>query len=171
MVVRPTPALVRAALMNALGSPFAGGQVLDLYAGSGAVGLEFLSHGAAAAVFVEHAPASLAALRRNIATCRAEEVATVLPGDALAALARLAGTGRRFDWIFLDPPYADAPWAELLHSLADGRLLTRSGQVLTQSRRGLPPSLLGPPWVLLARRRYGDATVERLAWQSAEPPR
>src|ERR1700749_56127 len=103
---RPTAAKVREAIFNILGPP-PEGSVLDLYAGTGALGLEALSRGAAAAVFVEREHAPPAALRRNIKELALEGRATVLGADVRTGLRRLVGMAmaERFSWVFLDPPY------------------------------------------------------------------
>ncbi len=102
--VRPTADRVREAWMSILGEELRSARVLDLFAGSGALGLEALSRGAAGATFVELSPASLEALRANIAALGVEERATVHRGDALRFVGGLAaGT---FDVAFADPPYA-----------------------------------------------------------------
>jgi 16S rRNA (guanine966-N2)-methyltransferase len=102
--VRPTADRVREAWMSILGEELRSARVLDLFAGSGALGLEALSRGAAGATFVELSPASLEALRANIAALGVEQRATVHRGDALRFVDGLAaGT---FDVAFADPPYA-----------------------------------------------------------------
>jgi 16S rRNA (guanine966-N2)-methyltransferase len=102
--VRPTADRVREAWLSILQDAIPGARVLDLYAGSGALGLEALSRGAASADFVELAPASLAALGANIATLGLEPRATVHRGDALRFASRLAPGS--YDVAFADPPYA-----------------------------------------------------------------
>jgi 16S rRNA (guanine966-N2)-methyltransferase len=105
--VRPTADRVREAWMSILGDALPGAKVLDLYAGSGAIGLEALSRGAESAAFVELNPASLAALRTNIGALALETRATVHRGDALRFARRLEPGA--FDLAVADPPYtADA---------------------------------------------------------------
>jgi 16S rRNA (guanine966-N2)-methyltransferase len=102
--VRPTADRVREAWMSIMGQELRNARVLDLFAGSGALGLEALSRGAAEAIFVELSPASLEALRANIVTLGVGERATVHRVDALRYAEWLdAGT---FDLAFADPPYA-----------------------------------------------------------------
>jgi 16S rRNA G966 N2-methylase RsmD len=103
---RPTADQVRIALMDALGPWLPDARVLDLFAGAGGVGLEALSRGAAHATFVERDPRALAALVENIRTLDVESRTYVVRGDVARQLERLAGEGRRFEIIFLDPPYA-----------------------------------------------------------------
>lgn len=102
--VRPTADRVREAWFSILGDAVAGARVLDLYAGSGALGLEALSRGATSADFVELGAPSLAALKANIATLGVETVTTARRGDALRFAERLAPAS--YDVAFADPPYA-----------------------------------------------------------------
>ena len=103
--------------MSILGDALAVARVLDLYAGSGALGLEALSRGAASAEFVELAQASLAALRRNIASLGVDGQATVHRGDALKFAMRLAP--HAYDVVLADPPYTQAAAAELVQRFRD----------------------------------------------------
>lgn len=110
--VRPTADRAREAVFAALGA-IDGATVLDAYAGSGALGLEALSRGAASCVFVERSPRALDVLRANVRTLGAEGRSRIVRGDAVRALA--AG-GETFDLILLDPPYPD--WPRLAPRLA-----------------------------------------------------
>ena len=102
---RPTAARVREAIFNILGAAVAEARVLDLFAGTGALGIEALSRGAAAAVFVEDHPGALKGLRRNLETLGLLERSQVLPLPVAAALRKLAARGEPFGLVFLDPPY------------------------------------------------------------------
>jgi 16S rRNA (guanine966-N2)-methyltransferase len=101
--VRPTADRVREAWMSILGEELNGARVLDLFAGSGALGLEALSRGAASATFVELNPPSLRALDQNVTTLGLENAVTIHRGDAMRYAERLAA--RAFDIVFADPPY------------------------------------------------------------------
>ena len=103
MATRPTTDRAREAWMSIIQPSLDGAQVLDLFAGSGALGLEALSRGAAHATFVEDDPKDITALRQNLATLRAEDRATVVRGDAVRFVREL-GAGS-FDIAFADPPY------------------------------------------------------------------
>lgn len=100
----PSKSIVRTGLSNALMNQFAGAEVLDLFAGSGALGLEALSRGAHHAVFVDSSPAAAKAIRANIATLKA--AGEFLQADYRAALDRFQAEKRVFDIVYLDPPYA-----------------------------------------------------------------
>ena len=101
--VRPTAEPVRAAMLDHLGAELAGARVLDLFAGTGALGLEALSRGAARCDFVETRPASLHALKANIAALRLREKTRVFKKDALPFAAALRE--RSYQIAFVDPPY------------------------------------------------------------------
>lgn len=103
--VRPMQDKVKGALFNILGGRLEGAVCLDGFAGTGSVGLEALSRGAARAVFVDELHAAIKVLRTNIAKCGAEERAVVLHREFNRAVIDLAKKGVRFDLVFLDPPY------------------------------------------------------------------
>ena len=102
---RPTSDLLRQALFNVLGPRIQGASVLDLFAGTGALGLEALSRGAATASFVENDRRAVESLRANLATLKLTARSRVLVGDVFSKLGRLQQAGERFDCVFLDPPY------------------------------------------------------------------
>ena len=154
---RPTAAKVREAIFNILGPP-PDGSVLDLYAGSGALGIEALSRGARAAVFVEREHAALAALRRNLREMGLEERGTVVAADVCTALRRLSGRDERFCWVFLDPPYAKETEG-VLAELSGTDLLTSCAVVVVEhDRRHRPPASAGSLF-LTDRRQYGDTEL------------
>ena len=154
---RPTADRVRQALFDILmHAPWAGrsliegASVLDVFAGTGALGLEALSRGAGRATFVEHARPALAALRANIAACRAEERCTVLPVDALAV-----PKGESADIVFLDPPYGQDLVARTLVRLRAAGRLTGESLIVAETGRDEPPPVESP----LAERVHGAARV------------
>ena len=117
--VRPTAEHVRAALLDLLGGDVAQSRVLDLFAGTGALGLEALSRGARTADFVETRPSSLHALRANIAALRLRERTRVFKRDALPFAAALAADS--YDVAFADPPYGSRMLDRLIESWRAGR--------------------------------------------------
>jgi 16S rRNA (guanine966-N2)-methyltransferase len=147
---RPTADRVREALFAMLGD-VANARVLDLYAGSGALGIEALSRGAASAVFVDRDPKAVAAIERNLAAVGVE--AAVVKQDALRWLARADGP---FDLVFCDPPYDSAsrlagPLAERLPELTP-----EDARIVTESDKRHPLEL---PFPLLTERSYGDTRI------------
>lgn len=111
---RPTSDRVRESLFAILQARTSGSRVLDLYAGSGALGVEALSRGAERATFVERDRRALAVIRKNLDVCGFAERATVLGMDAEAALSALARSGETFDLVFCDPPYRSREAARIL---------------------------------------------------------
>jgi 16S rRNA (guanine966-N2)-methyltransferase len=148
---RPTSDRVREALFSILG-PLDGERVLDLFAGSGALGLEALSRGAGEAVLVERAPAALKALRANVEALGAD--AEVVAGDARAYLRAARERGAEYDLLFLDPPYRAAD--ELGRDLLLAPVLASRGRVVSESDRRAPLELDVP---IIDERRYGDTLI------------
>jgi len=160
---RPTTDRVREALFSALaarlGSDLGGGRVLDAFAGSGALGLEALSRGAASATFVERDRGALTALRRNVADLGAEPASRILAGDVFSLAGR--GMDGPFSLILLDPPYTldGARVGGLLESLAAVGSLSAGAFVSWEHALGADapwPDAFEP----VARKRYGATEVE-----------
>jgi 16S rRNA (guanine966-N2)-methyltransferase len=153
LATRPTAGRARQALFNILGE-LQGLDVLDLYAGSGALGIEALSRGARHAVFVESERAALGCVRQNLADLRFEDRARVLPLRVEAARKALAGT--RFDLIVCDPPWADldAAWKQIERWIFDD-CLKPGGRFVLEHPTSSPPAPL-PRATLLDQRAWGD---------------
>jgi len=158
-LIRPTGAKVREAVFNILGAAVLNARVLDLCAGTGALGIEALSRGAQDAVFVEDHPESLKVLRRNLESLGLQERTRVLPVAVLAALKKLKVRDEKFDLAFLDPPYGGELAAAAIRALGTANIMAPSGWVVAEhSRRDRLPETAG----LLTRRdlrRYGDTQV------------
>jgi 16S rRNA (guanine966-N2)-methyltransferase len=151
---RPTADRVREALFSILGWRVEGADVLDLFAGAGALGLEALSRGAARATFVDSAPAALRALRANLATLGAE--GEVVRADAVGWLRAASAGDRQYSLVFLDPPYrrAEALGAALSDALPS--VLGPDALVVSESDRRAPLELTIPT---TDERRYGDTLI------------
>jgi 16S rRNA (guanine966-N2)-methyltransferase len=150
---RPTSDRVREALFSILG-PIEGARVLDLFAGSGALGIEALSRGAAETVLVDASAAAVGAIRRNLETLGA--VAEVRRQDAVAYLRSASRDARQYDLVFLDPPYRQASALGPELSTALGPVLAPAARVVTESDRRAPLEL---DLALLDERRYGDTLI------------
>ena len=151
---RPTSDRVREALFSVLGASVQGARVLDLFAGSGALGIEALSRGAASAVFVDRAPRAVAAVKANLEALGIE--ADVRRAEASAWLRTASARVDAYDLVFLDPPYRRA--GELGRELSEAlaAVLAPGARVVTESDRR-DPLELGLP--LLDERRYGDTVI------------
>jgi 16S rRNA (guanine966-N2)-methyltransferase len=157
--IRPTSDKVREAIFSILGAAVMEARVLDLFAGTGALGLEALSRGAQTAVFVEEQPTSLAVLRRNISDLGLSDRTEVLPLPVKAGLKKLATRQAVFDLAFLDPPYGGGLAAASLEDLAAARILSASARVVAEhSRRETLPEVVGPLRGTDLR-SYGDTRV------------
>ncbi|HSN92248.1 MAG TPA: RsmD family RNA methyltransferase [Anaeromyxobacteraceae bacterium] len=153
-LTRPTGDKVRGAVFNLLGQFFEGGEVLDLYAGTGALALEALSRGCARAVCVEAERAAAEALRRNAEACGFGDRVEIRRERVAEALGRLPREA--FDLAFVDPPYAEGP-GEALRGL--GALLRPGGRAVAEhDARRPPPDRVGP-LDLEDRRAYGDTGI------------
>jgi 16S rRNA (guanine966-N2)-methyltransferase len=153
---RPTSDRVREALFSMLG-PIEDASVLDLFAGTGALGIEALSRGAAGALFVERDAAAVATLKDNLARLElAEPRARVRVGDALAALRSARGAGETYDLVFVDPPYSQLRDFERELSALLSAVLAPGGRVVVESDRRAPAEL---PLTVARRKRYGDTTI------------
>ena len=160
---RPTQALVREALFDMLQGEVQDAMVLDLFAGSGALGLESLSRGAASAVFVEKARNAAAVVGRNIEKLGFQDRATLLSMDWQQALSRLAALGKAFDLVFLDPPYR-LSLVPVLSQLTDSALLRPAAILALEHGKGQGPDT--PPCFSLRRRRaYGDTEITLLQYE------
>ena len=157
--IRPTPDRVRETLFNWLGTAIHGARCLDLFAGSGALGLEALSRGAAYVTFVEHDAAAARALRERLVEWQAAE-ARVERADALRYL---AGEARAFDVVFLDPPFASQLLSRSAALLEERHWLAADARIYLEcaAREGLPP--LPASWRLLKAKQAGEVGYHLLA--------
>ncbi|MDX1756905.1 MAG: 16S rRNA (guanine(966)-N(2))-methyltransferase RsmD [Marinobacter sp.] len=160
--VRPTPARTRETLFNWLTFHLAGSRCLDLFAGSGALGLEALSRGAAGTTFVEHSPELAQALRRNLKTLQCT-LATVSCQDVESFLA--TPPAQPFDVVFMDPPFRQG-WLERLYPLlSEGGWLRPGSWVYVEHESELAPPAPPANWQLHRQKRAGQVcyTLYRVA--------
>ena len=173
--VRPTSAKVREAVANILQNDLTGAVVLDLFAGTGALGIEALSRGAAYAVFIDNHPAALKTIRQNIDTCKLADTSQIIRHDPSRDLQCLAGLNRKFDLVFMDPPYARDVVTEALANLHDIRALAFGAVVVVEESaketaipKASPParekSLLTGHFRLNDQREYGKTLVTFLTY-------
>jgi len=158
--VRPTPDRVRETLFNWLGQRLDGAACLDLFAGSGALGFEAASRGAARVVMVEADRGAAAALRRSRDQLGAAAV-EIVAGDAFVYLAR---GGERFDVVFLDPPFRQNALPALLAALP--ARLQPGARVYVE---GAQPAVAAAPWRELKRSRAGQVSYQLLQWSEHDP--
>jgi len=142
VALRPTSDKLRETLFNVLGELVVDARFVDLFAGTGAVGIEALSRGAREAIFVEKQLPAVAVIKKNLESLEIRKGARVLPQDALQALKRLAeepgAADTRVDILFLDPPYAElAQYKNVLSFLGSANLLAENAVVIAEHQRSL----------------------------------
>jgi 16S rRNA (guanine966-N2)-methyltransferase len=146
-------------MFNVLGADIRGARVLDLFAGTGALGLEALSRGAADATFVERDREALVCLRANLAALGLGDRARILTQDALEATTSLAGAHAEFDCVFLDPPYSGEDALRFVEVLALDRILSENAVLVVQTSQRTPlpeqSGALRQAW----QRRYGESRL------------
>lgn len=162
MAVRPTSGRVREALFNIFMHEIKGATVLDLFAGTGALGIEALSRGAARAVLIDNASASLAVIQKNIRACGLQDAARTIRHDAAQDLACLPSLGMAFDLVFMDPPYKTGAIGQVLENLHASRALLPGAWVAAEhSHRTTTEAAAcdGTGFTLTDQRRYGKTVV------------
>ncbi len=155
---RPTSDMVKEAIFNALAPRLGGTRVLDLFAGTGGLGIEALSRGAQEAVFVERDPRSAAIIRDNLRAAGVEGLGAVRRANALTEVAALGREGVRFDIVILDPPYGQRLQVRALRALVEAGVLTPGAVAVVEGHwRDDPGEVAGLRRVRAAR--YGETGV------------
>ena len=136
LALRPTSDRLRETLFNILGAAVEDSVFVDVYAGTGAVGIEALSRGAKRVVFIENHKTAIALIQKNLVGLGIEKDADVVQTDAVKGLALLAKKGMLADFVFLDPPYGEsAEYGKALKFLSESRLLARGGRVIVEHEK------------------------------------
>ncbi|MCL5946460.1 MAG: 16S rRNA (guanine(966)-N(2))-methyltransferase RsmD [Chloroflexi bacterium] len=155
-LTRPTSGVVREAIFDILSARIAGSRVLDLFAGSGALGLEALSRGAVQGCFVDRSPAACAIIRLNAQTLHFQHVSHVVCGAAPPVFRQLDD---EYDLVFIDPPYAFREWCRLLEELGRSGIFAQDGMaVLEYAAREQPPEI-PITFSTVRQRSYGDTGI------------
>lgn len=159
MSIRPTTDKVREAIFNILSQPFSFKTVLDLFAGTGAMGIEALSRGAETAVFVDNDPKAVKIIKKNLDSCGFADRAVIIAKDVQSALKLLSKKGEKFDLVIIDPPYSSSLTGTALNHIADNGFLNTDGIIVAESSKRMiwDGGLKGIE--LFDRRRYGDTVV------------
>ncbi len=163
--LRPTAERIRETLFNWLAPRLAGARCLDLFAGTGALGLEALSRGAAESVFVENSPRAVATLQKNIATLEAQH-AIVHESDAFTFLKH--ADAQRFDIVFLDPPFAADMLEDLCRLLAESSILASDARIYIEEDRARPEVLLPDGWEVTRTKQAGNVRYSLVSVSTEE---
>lgn len=167
MLTRPTADRVKEALFSIIESRYEleGIQVLDMCAGTGGLGIEALSRGAASCCFIEKNREALRCLRQNLLATHCAGRATLLEMDLLRALPLLAARGSSYSIIFFDPPYSSELYGSVTTQVSSSGLLSPEGMFVAESSsRAVLPDRIGR-LVKSGRRVYGDTALEMYIWE------
>ncbi|MFB5660678.1 16S rRNA (guanine(966)-N(2))-methyltransferase RsmD [Alteribacillus sp. HJP-4] len=159
MKTRPTSDKVKEAVFHKIGPYFDGGAVLDLYAGTGNLGLEALSRGCDSAVFIDKSAAALKTIKQNIHSCSWQDCTEVYKNEAGRALTQLGNRKIKFDLIFLDPPYAHQQIENIVEKISAANLLNLHGMVVCEHQKNIefPEKIDG--LYKKSEDHYGDTAV------------
>ncbi|MFH0883080.1 MAG: 16S rRNA (guanine(966)-N(2))-methyltransferase RsmD [bacterium] len=156
--VRPTSGRVKDSLFNRIASRLPGARVLDLYAGSGALGIEAVARGADSVVFIENDRRSQQVIRENLKRCGFQNRGELIAGDVMKLLQHPDRLMGRFDLVFADPPYTDSDFSTVMGLLRQGNCLSPNGLVVFEgSSRSALPAPEG--WILQQRHEIGDTAL------------
>ncbi len=158
MGTRPTSDRVKESMFNILAGTVAGKRVLDLFAGTGGLGIEALSRGAKTAVFVDKCHSCCETIRENLVHTKLARLAEVMAEDVQAALEKLSRRGHQFDLVFLDPPYGKGLVLKTLASLEKNGLLSESSLLVAEHGRNEDISEAGS-FQLIRRETYGNTAL------------
>lgn len=158
MDTRPTQDKVKESLFSIIQAYVPGARVLDLFAGSGALALEALSRGAECAALADRDREAAVCIRRNVEKLRFAEAARLYTADWRQAVSQMQAEGRRFDLVFLDPPYRLPVLEECCAALADAALLEADALMVLEHRLDTPPAP-DARFVLWKDRVYGDTAI------------
>lgn len=164
--VRPTAQRVKEAMFSIIQFDIEGRRVLDLFAGSGQLGIEALSRGAREAVFVDNSRTAIAVVHDNLRHTRLEDRAVVLPSDALGFL---CSRPEPFDIVLLDPPYHAGLLPKVLEKIAAFDILHPGGIIVCESGEGFFPPELPAPYLKGRSYRYGTRSVTLYTRAAGEP--
>ena len=154
LATRPTADRTKEALFNILYNRISGSRFLDLYSGTGAVGIEALSRGAELAVFNDMSPSAVEIIKKNLEKTRLADRASIYKLKAETLVARLGLQKERFDIIFLDPPYSSGELALILTKILKSEILSTGGLIIAETAAGIDFSF---PGFVAEERKYGSS--------------
>ncbi|MFO7611996.1 MAG: 16S rRNA (guanine(966)-N(2))-methyltransferase RsmD [Clostridia bacterium] len=156
LVTRPTSDMAKEALFNILRERYSGGNILDLFAGTGSLGLEAVSRGAAYCVFVDNDAESILKIKKNIKKCSMVDETMVLKMDACKAVDSKLVTDRKYSCIFMDPPYGKVRLGLIIEKIAVNDIIEKEGVIVTEhGSQDIPPETMSG-FACVDRRTYGS---------------
>ena len=167
--LRPTSDRVKESIFNILGGAVEGKVVLDLFAGTGNLGIEALSRGAKRVIFVERGREATRLIKSNLAQCRMAMVSEIIPKDVSRAIGVLHQRGETFDIILMDPPYEGGLIEKTLWKLQSYRIYHDDSILIIEHDRREPLPADLPGWNLIRQRKIGDTLISFLTPRSPSP--
>jgi 16S rRNA (guanine(966)-N(2))-methyltransferase RsmD len=158
-LIRPTADKVKGSVFNVLGPKVVGANVLDLFGGTGNLGLEALSRGANSAVFVDQSETSIGLIKNNAASTKLADRVTIYRGEVLRTLDKFMATGKKFDLIFCDPPYNKGLVTAVLAKIDQSTLLTSGGTIIMEHSRHEPAAAVWNILTVDRTLRYGETMI------------
>jgi len=155
--IRPTSGFVKESVFNIVQFDIEGRSILDLFAGTGQIGIEALSRGARSAAFVDSSPRSIKLIKENLELCKVTEFASVYSADVLRFLER----DEKFDFIYVDPPYDSMLAETTLLKIAQLDKININGIMLTESRYDTVLPVLVPPYEIVKEYKYGNVKLTK----------
>lgn len=159
--VRPTTGILRKSVFDICQDRISDARFLDLFAGSGAIGIEALSRGAAHATFVDQNPRCILCIQENLRALKLEERATLLKGDVLTMLQRLEQQQKEFDLIYIDPPYSETHHCAELLTFLDDSNLARLATIFLEQASFTAPNFVLSHFRLKDTRRFGRSALHQ----------
>jgi len=167
--IRPTSDLVREAIFNLIGQDFTGARVLDLFAGTGALGIEALSRGASIAVFIDRSERSVKLIRRNLSRCDMEPVGITVKWNLARGLPwKNPWLRQGMDLVFIDPPYRKGLIPVILAGLCEGKILSPSSVVVAESSKTEPLPKVIRDLKMVKTRTYGETKIDIFTCEDAQ---
>lgn len=156
---RPTTDKIKEALFHMIGPYFDGGKVLDLYAGSGALGIEAVSRGMEEAYLIDMNPQAIAVINENIKMTKEDSKFTVIKSKDKVAISQLSNRGIQFDLVILDPPYADQMLTTVLKELIDNKLLKDGAVIVCETDKNSKVMIDDSELSLFKEKIYGQTKL------------
>ena len=165
--IRPTSDQIREAIFNIIGQDLGGVNVLDLFAGTGSMGLETLSRGASHAVFIDNSPQSIKLIKKNLALCGFQDSGAVLRRDLRKGVQQIYFLLKGiFDLVFIDPPYGKGLIVEVLRGLSKLTILADKALVIAESSKTEKLPVCFGTLEMIDDRSYGDTKISVYAYEA-----
>ncbi len=168
MKTRPTADRVKEAVFSSIDGLLYGSRFLDVFGGTGGIGLEAASRGAAEVIMLEKDSDALRVIQDNIAACGQARRCQVLRGDSIAALDALSRKGKQFDLIYVDPPYQSGLYETVVQQIADKRLLAQDGLILLECAKSASIFVENSIFFIWKEKYYGDTRIVYLKYKAHE---